>query len=69
MKAGCDGAVLLWVCSKPNRLANYWRFAFLGVQQFQIDKEFGTRVVRKFEPKNGSKFATPANDRNKMDIA
>ncbi len=33
----------------------------------QIDEEFGTRVVRKFEPNNASKFGTPANDRNKMD--
>ena len=35
----------------------------------QIDEEFGTRVVRKFEAKNGSKFGTPANDGNRMDIA
>ena len=35
----------------------------------QIGGEFGTRVVRKFEAKNGSKFGTPANDGNKMDIA
>jgi hypothetical protein len=26
-------------------------------------------VVRKFEPKNGSKFGTPANARIKMDFA
>jgi hypothetical protein len=43
--------------------------SFSGSPPIQIDKEFGTRVVRKFEPKNGSKFGTPANDRNKMDIA
>jgi hypothetical protein len=35
----------------------------------QIGEEFGTRVVRKVEAKNGSKFGTPANDGNKMDIA
>jgi hypothetical protein len=43
--------------------------SFSGSPTIQIDKEFGTRLVRKFEPKNGSKFGTPANDRNKMDIA
>ena len=35
----------------------------------QIDEKFGTKVVRKFEAKNGSKFGTPANDRNRTDIA
>jgi hypothetical protein len=35
----------------------------------QIDEEVGTRVVRKFEPKNGSKFSTPPCDRNKRDTA
>lgn len=35
----------------------------------QIDEEFGARVVRKFEPKNGPKFGTPANDGNQMEIA
>ena len=35
----------------------------------QLDEEFGTRAVRKFEPKNGSKFGTPANEGNNMDFA
>jgi len=35
----------------------------------QIDEEFGARVVRKLEGKNGSKFGTPADDGNTMDIA
>jgi hypothetical protein len=35
----------------------------------QIDEEFGTRVVRKLEAKNGSKLGTPANAMTNIDIA
>ena len=35
----------------------------------QIGEESGTRVVRKTEAKNGSRFGTQANDGSKMDIA
>jgi hypothetical protein len=34
----------------------------------QIDEELGTRVVRKLEAKNGSKFGTSANDGTNIDI-
>lgn len=48
----------VWLCSSCT--------VYLTIQP---DEEFGTRVVRKFEVKNGSELATPAKDRNKMDIA
>jgi hypothetical protein len=35
----------------------------------QLDEEFGTRVVRKPEAKNGSKFATSANDGTSTEVA
>ena len=47
-----------WLCSSC--------FLYLTIQ---IDEEFGTRVVRKLEAKNGSKFSTSANDRTDMDVA
>jgi hypothetical protein len=34
----------------------------------QIDEGFGTRIVRKFEAKNGSKFGATANDKTNIDI-
>ena len=67
MKAECDCAVnCLGLLQTHNKSL---AVCFSGSPTIQIDKEFGTRLVRKFEPKNGSKFGTPANDRNKMDIA
>jgi hypothetical protein len=35
----------------------------------QIDEEFGTRAVRKVEAKNGSEFATSANDSTNTNVA
>jgi hypothetical protein len=35
----------------------------------QLDEEFGARVVRKLEAKNGSKFATSANDGTDTEVA
>jgi hypothetical protein len=35
----------------------------------QIDEEFGIRVVRKVEGKNGSPLGTSTNDRTNIDIA
>jgi len=35
----------------------------------EVDDELGTRVVRKLEARNGSKFATSSNDRTKIKIA
>ena len=35
----------------------------------QIDEESGTRVVRKLEAKDGSKFGTSANDSTNIGIA
>jgi hypothetical protein len=35
----------------------------------QIDEEFGTRVVRKVEAKNGSEFAASANDGASTEVA
>jgi len=56
--------------SKSGQLEYAWLCASCSLHStIQIDEEFGTRVVRKFEAKNGSKFGTPANDRNKMDTA
>ena len=67
MKAECDCAVIcLGLLQTHNKLL---AGSFSGSPTIQIDEEFGTRVVRKFEAKNGSKFGTPANDGNKMDIA
>jgi hypothetical protein len=54
--------------SKSGQLEYAWLCSSCSLYlTIQIDEEFGTRVVRKFEAKNGSKFGTPANDRNKMD--
>jgi hypothetical protein len=65
VKAECDCAVIcLGLLQTHNKLL---AVCFSGSPTIQIDKEFG--MVRKVEPKNGSKFYTPATDRNKMDIA
>jgi len=56
--------------SKSGQLEYAWLCSSCSLYlTIQIDEEFGTRVVRKFEATNGSKFGTPANDGNKMDIA
>ena len=56
--------------SKSGQLEYAWLCSSCSLYlTIQIDEEFGTRVVRKFEPKNASKFGTPANDRNEMDTA
>jgi len=56
--------------SKSGQLEYAWLCSSCSLYlTIQIDEELGTRVVRKFEAKNGSKFGTPANDRNEMDIA
>ena len=61
-KPGCS--------SKSGHLEYAWLCSSCSLYlTIQIDEEFGTRVVRKFEAENGSKFSTPANDRKKMDIA
>ena len=56
--------------SKSGQLEYAWLCSHCSLfLTIQIDEEFGARVVRKLEPKSGSKFGTPAHDRNKMDIA
>jgi len=60
--------------SKSGQLEYAWLCSSCSLYlTIQIDAEFGTRVVRKFEAKfeakNGSKFGTSANDRTNLDIA
>ena len=56
--------------SKSGQLEYAWLCSTCSLYlTIQIDEEFGMRLVRKLDAKNGSKFATSANDRNRMDIA
>jgi hypothetical protein len=56
--------------SKSGQLEYAWLCSSCSLYlTIQIDEERGTRVVRKFEATNGSKFSASASDRNKMDTA
>jgi len=56
--------------SKSGQLEYAWLCSSCSLYlTIRIDEEFGTRVVRKLELKNGSKFGTPASDMNKVDTA
>jgi hypothetical protein len=56
--------------SKSGQLEYAWLCSTCSLYlTIQIDEEFGTRVVRKLEAKNGSKFCTSANDSINLDIA
>jgi hypothetical protein len=56
--------------SKSGQLEYAWLCSSCSLYlTIQIDEEFETRVVRKLEAKNGSKFGTPANDRTNIEIA
>ncbi len=53
--------------SKSGQLEYAWLCSYCSIfLTIQTDKEFGTRVVRKLEPKNGSKFDTASDDGNTM---
>ena len=61
-KARCSG--------KSGRLEHAWLCSFCCLYlTTQVDEEFGTRVTRTFEAKNGAKFGTLANNITNMDIA
>jgi hypothetical protein len=56
--------------SKSGQLEYAWLCSSCSLYlTIQIDEELGTRVVRKLETKNGSKFGTSANERTNIDIA
>ena len=56
--------------SKSGQLEYAWLCSSCSLYlTIQIDEEFGTRVARKHEAENGSKFGIPANDRTNRDIA
>jgi hypothetical protein len=53
--------------SKSGQLEYAWLCSSCSLYlTIQIDEEFGTRVVRKLEAKNGSNFSTSANDRTNI---
>ncbi len=56
--------------SKSGQLEYAWLCSSCSLYlTIQIDEEFGTRVVRTFEPKNGPEFGRLGNERNKVDKA